>query len=95
MQPVGSVLKMRKEKVDRKAFKFADIQPITIHFDGSMDKRKLDSSREYTMDLFFARPGDIIAAKIDLKNGAVGIVPDDWHNVVVTNQQFSFWKLKE
>jgi type I restriction enzyme S subunit len=85
MQPIGSVLRTRKEKVDRKTFKFADLQPITIHFDGSMDKRKLDSSREYTMDLFFAKPGDIIAAKIDLKNGAVGIVPDDWENVVVTS----------
>lgn len=36
------------------------------------------------MDLFFAKPGDIVVAKIDLKNGAVGIIPD-WENVVVTN----------
>ena len=35
------------------------------------------------MDLYFARPRDIVVAKIDLKNGAVGIVPD-WENVVVT-----------
>jgi type I restriction enzyme S subunit len=34
--------------------------------------------------LSFARPGNIVVAKIDLKNGAVGIVPD-WPNVVVTN----------
>ena len=35
------------------------------------------------MDLWFARPGDIVVAKIDLKNGAVGIVPDDWQNAAV------------
>jgi hypothetical protein len=35
------------------------------------------------MDLFFARPGDIVVAKIDLKNGAVGIIPN-WEDVVVT-----------
>jgi type I restriction enzyme S subunit len=42
------------------------------------------------MDLFFARPGDIVVAKIDLKNGAVGLVPD-WNNVVVTNH-FAVYK---
>ena len=84
MSPIGSVLRLRKEKIDRKKFKFSELQPITIHFDGSMDKRVVDAGREYTMDLWFARPGDIVVAKIDLKNGAVGIVPDDWKNAAVT-----------
>lgn len=84
MQPIGSVLKPRKEKVDRNVHEFSDLQPITIHFDGSVDKRKVDVNREYTMDLCFARPGDIVVAKIDLKNGAVCIVPNEWDNAVVT-----------
>jgi type I restriction enzyme S subunit len=84
MTPIGSVLRLRKEKIDRKKIKFSELQPITIHFDGSMDKRVVDAGREYTMDLWFARPGDIVVAKIDLKNGAVGIVPDDWQNAAVT-----------
>lgn len=83
MAPVGSVLRLRKESVDRTKYAFSELQPITIHFDGSIDRRVVDGNREYSMDLFFARPGDIVAAKIDLKNGAVGIVPD-WTNVVVT-----------
>jgi len=84
MSPIGAVIKQRKEKVDRSKYKFSDLQPVTIHFDGSIDKRDVDSSREYTMDLYFARPGDIVVAKIDLKNGAVAIVPQQWRNVVVT-----------
>jgi type I restriction enzyme S subunit len=84
MAPLGSGLKLRKERVDRKLFKFSDLQPITIHFDGSIEKRVVDSNREYSMDLWFARPGDIVVAKIDLKNGAVAMVPPDWQNVVVT-----------
>jgi len=84
MAPIGAVLKARKEKVDRSQFAFSDLQPITIHFDGSIDRRDVDGEREYTMELFFARPSDIVVAKIDLKNGAVGIVPPDWTNVVVT-----------
>ena len=84
LRPIGSFLIPRKEKVDTKQFAFADLQPFTIHLDGSVDRREVDAAREYSMDLFFARPGDIVVAKIDLKNGAVGIVPD-WKNVVVTN----------
>jgi type I restriction enzyme, S subunit len=84
MAPIGSALRLRKERVDKTAFKFSDLQPLTIHFDGSVDKRVVDANREYSMDLWFARPGDIVVAKIDLKNGAVGIVPPDWSNVVVT-----------
>jgi len=83
MFPIGSALKLRKEKVDRAKYEFSQLQPITIHFDGTIDKRNVEG-RGYSMDLFFARPGDIVVAKIDLKNGAVGIVPD-WENVVVTN----------
>jgi len=84
MVPIGSILRLRKERVDKKAYQFSDLQPVTIHFDGSMDKRVVAANREYSMDLWFARPGDIVVAKIDLKNGAVGIVPTDWRNVVTT-----------
>ena len=84
MKPIGSFFRLRTEKVDLTTFTFAELQPITIHFDGSIDRRKVDEGRTYTMDLFFAHPGDVVVAKIDLKNGAVGIVPD-WKNVAVTN----------
>lgn len=84
MTPIGTALRLRRERVNKNVSKFSDLQPITIHFDGSVDKRVVDADREYTMDLWHARPGDIIVAKIDLKNGAVGIVPPDWDNVVVT-----------
>jgi type I restriction enzyme S subunit len=84
MRPLGSVLTLRKEKIDRTKVKFPDLQPITIHFDGSIDKREVGGNRAYTMDLFYARPGDVVVAKIDLKNGAVAIVPDNWSNVAVT-----------
>jgi restriction endonuclease S subunit len=34
---------------------------------------------------FYAHAGDIVVSKIDLKNGAVGIVPEELNDVVVTN----------
>ncbi|MCV4614250.1 hypothetical protein OFM04_30585, partial [Escherichia coli] len=56
MLPIGSALKLRKEKVDRAKYEFSQLQPITIHFDGTIDKRNVEG-RGYSMDLFFARPG--------------------------------------
>jgi type I restriction enzyme, S subunit len=85
MAAIGSVLKPRKEKVDRSANGFNDLMPVTIHFDGSIEPRKVNEDREYTMELFWARPGDIVVSKIDLKNGAVAIIPGGWDKVVVTN----------
>jgi type I restriction enzyme S subunit len=92
MASIGDVLIPRKEKVDRTKVKFDELQPMTIHFDGSVDKRDVPQGKEYSMDLFYAKPGDLVVAKIDLKNGAVGIVPDDWENVVVTNH-FAIYKI--
>ncbi|AOY57308.1 restriction endonuclease subunit S [Desulfococcus multivorans] len=85
MAPIGSVLKPRKEKVDRSGNGFTTLMPVTIHFDGSIEPRKVSEDKEYTMELFWARPGDIVVSKIDLKNGAVAIIPDGWDKAVVTN----------
>ena len=85
MEPLGKHLKMRKEKVPTQEYSFSDLMPVTIHFDGSIEPRKVSPDKEYTMDLFWARPGDIVVSKIDLKNGAVAIIPSDWDNAVVTN----------
>ena len=83
MVAIGSVLRTRKEPVDRAKFDFSELQPITIHLDGSIDRRTIKGNREYSMALTFACPGDIVVAKIDLKNGAVGLLPE-WQHVVVT-----------
>ncbi len=85
MAPIGCILRPRKEKVDRSNNGFANLMPVTIHFDGSIEPRKVSEDKEYTMELFWARPGDVVASKIDLKNGAVAIIPDDWDKAVVTN----------
>ena len=82
--PLLELLLSRNEYVDRKKCAFQDLQPISIHFDGSISKRVVAEGREYTLPLLWARSGDIALSKIDLKNGAVAVVPDDWESVVVT-----------
>jgi type I restriction enzyme M protein len=85
LRPLGSVVKQRVEPVARDGIDFSDLTPITIHFDGSVEARDMSDTDDYTMDLFHAKADDIVVSKIDLKNGAVGIVPRELPNVVVTN----------
>lgn len=85
MKPIGSVVFPRKEKVNRGNEHFVELMPITIHFDGSVEPRKMKENQEYSMELFWVKPGDIVVSKIDLKNGAVAIIPKEWYKAVVTN----------
>lgn len=82
---IGELLAARNERVDRQEWSFDRLQPITIHFGGAISHRKLAEGRDYSMPLFWAKPGDVVLSKIDLKNGAVGVVPNGWDNVVVTS----------
>jgi len=81
---IGEFLRRRIEPVDRKITAFSDVVPISIHFDGSISRRVVSEGREYSLPMLWARPGDIVLSKIDLKNGAVGVLPDDWHSAAVT-----------
>jgi len=94
MVPIGRLLVPRKDKVNRAKNGFADLMPITIHFDGTIEPRKVEPSKEYSMDLFWAHPTDIVVSKIDLKNGAVAIIPESWRNVVVTGH-FAIYEPKK
>ncbi|RHZ91689.1 hypothetical protein D1122_20890 [Cereibacter sphaeroides] len=83
-EQIGRLLKPREERVDRTQYRFEDLQPITIHFGGDISRRKVAPGREYTLPLLWVRPGDVVLSKIDLKNGAVGVLEDGWDNAVVT-----------
>jgi type I restriction enzyme S subunit len=88
---IGDLLRPRNETVDRSKHSFADLQPITIHFDGSISRRSVKHGRDYSMALRWVRPNDLVLSKIDLKNGAVGILPAEWSNAVVTTH-FAVYK---
>ena len=81
---IADLLRPRNETVDRTKHPFTDLQPITIHFGGNISRRSVKDGRDYTMALKWVRPNDLVLSKIDLKNGAVGILPAGWLNVVVT-----------
>lgn len=82
---IGELLTPRHERVDRTQWSFDQLQPITIHFGGDISRRKVAPGTDYSLPLFWVMPGDVVLSKIDLKNGAVGVLPEGWDNVVVTS----------
>lgn len=81
---IGDLLEPRVEQVDRSKWSFEKLCPITIHFGGAISRRKVKEGTDYSLSLLWVRPGDVVLSKIDLKNGAVGVLADGWDNVVVT-----------
>lgn len=80
--PMGDLLRQRREVVSDA--QFAGCLPITIHFDGSIDPR--DRTEPFKGSMFAAYPGDVVFSKIDVRNGAITIVPPKFSKVVVTSE---------
>lgn len=80
--PIGDLLRPRHEAVS--ILHFAECQPITIHFDGSIEPR--DRTEPFKGSMFAAYPGDVVFSKIDVRNGAIAIVPQTFRKVVVTSE---------
>src|SRR3989344_4626937 len=77
--PLGSVLKRRSEE-----YKGAETPTLlSIHFDGELTRRetKILKGRVFT-----AHPGDVVYSKIDVRNGAIGIVPETYGKVAFTSE---------
>ena len=84
IKPLSSVLRRRFEVVNRKDHDFASLQLATLHFDGELEPRELRGKVEFKGKLFFAHAGDVVYSKIDVRNGAIGIVPDAMPRVAVS-----------
>ncbi|MCX6998227.1 MAG: hypothetical protein NTV49_14370 [Kiritimatiellaeota bacterium] len=81
---IGGFLRRRVDPVDRNKTPFAEILPISIHFDGSISRRVLKEGREYSLPMLWVKAGDVVLSKIDLKNGAVGVLQEDFVSAAVT-----------
>ncbi len=77
IKPLCTALKRKQVEVDRQETPLDQLQLITLHFDGSIEPRNLQGKSGFKGKLFAASPGDVIYSKIDVRNGAIGIVPDD------------------
>ncbi len=86
IHPLSDALKRKLLPVDRKRHDFAALQLVTLHFDGEMEPRNLNGTDDFKGSLFFAEAGDVLYSKIDVRNGAIGIVPDSMPRVAVSSE---------
>ncbi len=59
---------------------------LTIRFDGSIEPREPVRIKGIKGRLFRAYPGDVVFSKIDVRNGAIGLAPDDIDCMCVTSE---------
>lgn len=68
LRPIGEVAVRRSESSP------SGLRLGSIHFDGTMSLRPAGASLKGRS--FVAHPGDVVFSKIDVRNGAIGVVPD-------------------
>ena len=84
IQPLSAALQRRFDIVDRTKAKFSDLQLVTLHFAGEMEPRDLGGKNGFKGKLFYAQAGDVLYSKIDVRNGAIGVVPPSMPTVAVS-----------
>ncbi|EDZ44223.1 hypothetical protein RB2083_3738 [Rhodobacteraceae bacterium HTCC2083] len=63
-----------------------EVTLLTIRFDGSIEPRDPTRICDVKGKLFRVHPGDVVFSKIDVRNGAIGIAPNDIKNMCVTSE---------
>lgn len=86
IRPLSVALTRKSVDVDHKVMPADTIRLVTLHFNGEMNLRDISAGTSFKGRLFFADPGDVIYSKIDVRNGAIGIVSDELGRVCVSNE---------
>lgn len=86
IRPVGDVLSRRLEPLEKDFARDSLVNLLTIRFDGSIEPRPSVPMSEIKGKLFRVCPDDIVFSKIDVRNGAIGLVPEGIENACVTSE---------
>ncbi|MEI8376350.1 MAG: restriction endonuclease subunit S [Planctomycetota bacterium] len=86
IKPLSAVLSRKTVDVERASAQPGELRLVTLHFDGEMEPRDASAGDGFKGRLFHADPGDVIYSKIDVRNGAIGIIPDDLGRVCVSSE---------
>ena len=79
-------LALQRKQTRYIAASMPDVPPLlTVHFDGSVLPRDEDAT-DTKGSLFVANAGDVVYSKIDVRNGAIALVPDEIPFAVVTSE---------
>lgn len=82
IRTLAEAIEPQREPLDRSS----EVLPLlSIHFDGCLDLRDV-SSNDISGSLFRVSAGDVVYSKIDVRNGAIGVVPSDIASACVTSE---------
>ena len=83
IRPLSHALTPHIEALDRAESESTSL--ATLRFDGSMERRK-ESSTSLKGKLFRAGPGNVVYSKIDVRNGAIGVIPKHLGDLAFTSE---------
>ena len=86
IRPLGETLVRRREAASDTLATDAVVTMLTIRFDGSVEPREPVRVKDIKGRLFRVYPGDVVFSKIDVRNGAIGLAPDDIDCICVTSE---------
>ena len=94
IKKLATALERSFETVDKTSFELRSEHFLSLRFTGEVEPRDLHGKSEFKGALFFAHAGDIIYSKIDVRNGAIGIIPAAISVATVTSE-FPVYHIKK
>lgn len=86
IKPLASILRRRNEAALETLTPESMVTLLTIRFDGSIEPREPVRIKDIKGRLSRIYPGDVVFSKIDVRNGAIGLAPDDIACMCVTSE---------
>jgi len=86
IMPLGQVLLRRSEPALDELRPESLVTLLTIRFDGSIEPREPVHIKDLKGRLFRVHPGDVVFSKIDVRNGAIGLAPNNIECMCVTTE---------
>lgn len=85
IKPLSLALERKSAGVDRSNGIPSDLALVSLHFDGEMEPRDADIA-DFKGKLFLCEAGDVLYSKIDVRNGAIGVVPPSMPRAAVSSE---------
>ena len=85
IKPLTVALKRKSVAIDKAKVNLDDVILVSLHFNGDMEPRNV-SSVGFKGRLFLAEASDVIYSKIDVRHGAIGVVPTTLPCIAVSSE---------
>lgn len=86
IKPLSAALRRKVDEMKKEEYLSGELKLVTLHFDGAMVPRATNGKNDFKGKLYLAATGDVVYSKIDVRNGAIGIVPEDMARVAVSSE---------